>query len=127
MNLDQGDKIGRHSVCGFELGRLIGHGCDSGLNLFGIEPLIWWIPYLKAPTGRWRVVHNRLLALATSDFEPGDTLARWQNVYDRLHRGTITLLPPRDDRPIPNLEHTILHGGTLLTALVAVVCYHGLD
>src|SRR5262249_39363529 len=33
MNLDQGDKKGRHCDCGFEWGRLIGHGCDSGLDL----------------------------------------------------------------------------------------------
>jgi hypothetical protein len=95
--------------------------------LFGIELVIWWIPYLTAPSGRWRVVYNRLLSLATSDFEPGDTLARWQRVYDRLHRGTITLLPPRADRPVPNVEHTILHGWTLITALVTVVYYCGLD
>ena len=32
MNLDEGDKIGRHSDCGFEWGRLIGHGFDFGLD-----------------------------------------------------------------------------------------------
>jgi hypothetical protein len=79
---------------GFHLQALRVFGVVYYFVLFGIELLIWWIPYLAAPTGNWRVVYNRLLAFATSDFEPGDTLARWQGVYDRLHRGTITLLPP---------------------------------
>src|SRR5258708_7534410 len=30
--------------------------------LFAIELLIWWIPCLTVPTGRWRILYNRLLA-----------------------------------------------------------------
>jgi hypothetical protein len=106
---------------------LRGFGVVYYFVLFGIELLIWWIPYLTVPSGRWRVVYNRLLSFATSDFEPGDTLARWQGVYHRLHRGTITLLPARGDRPVPNLEHIILQFGTLVTALVTVFYYYRLD
>lgn len=91
--------------------------------LFAIELLIWWVPYLTTPSGRWRDVYNRLLAGATLDFEKGDGLARWQATYNRLHRGTITILPARGDRPVPNLEHTILHGWTLITAIVTAAGY----
>jgi hypothetical protein len=81
------------------------------------------VPYFTVPSGRWRTVYNRLLSVATSNFEPGDTLENWKAVYDRLHRGTITFLPARGDRPVPNLEHTILHAWTLLTAIVTLVGY----
>jgi hypothetical protein len=86
--------------------------------LFGIELLIWWVPYLTTLSGRSRVIYNYLLACATLDFEKGDPLARWQAAYNRLHRGTITFLPARSDRPVPNLEHVILHAWTLCTAIV---------
>ncbi len=91
--------------------------------LFGIELIIWWVPYLTTPSGRWRSLYNRLLALSTSNFAAGDTLAHWTNVYQRLHRDTLTWLPPRGDRPVPNLEHMILHGWTLVTAIVTLVAY----
>jgi hypothetical protein len=89
--------------------------------LFGIELLIWWVPYFTTPSGRGRDVYNRLLAFATLDFEKGDGLARWQATYDRLHRGTMTILPQRANRPVPNLEHMILHAWTLITAIVTAV------
>jgi hypothetical protein len=57
--------------------------------LFAIELLIWWVPYLTTPTGQWRQIYNRLLAVATSDFESGDVLARWQDIYHRLHRARL--------------------------------------
>jgi len=81
------------------------------------------VPYLTVPTGRWRSVYNRLLAFATSNFEKGDTLDHWTAIYQRLHRGTITFLPARSDRPVPNLEHTILHTWTLVTAIVTLAAY----
>jgi hypothetical protein len=111
----------------FHIPALMGFGVVYYFVLFGIELLIWWVPYLTTPTGRWRVVYNRLLAIATSDFQSGDTLARWQDVHSRLHRGTITLLPRREERPVPNLEHTILHLWTLITAIVTAVYYFGID
>jgi hypothetical protein len=112
---------------GWHIAALMGFGVVYYFVLFGIELLIWWVPYLTAPAGRWRVVYNRLLALATSDFQSGDTLAHWQDVHNRLHRGTITLLPRREERPVPNLEHTILHLWTLITAIVTAVYYCGID
>jgi hypothetical protein len=91
--------------------------------LFGIELLIWWVPYLTTLSGRGRAIYNFLLAGATLDFEKGDGLARWQAAYHRLHRGTITFLPVRGDRPVPNLEHVILHAWTLFTAIVTAAAY----
>lgn len=46
-----------------------------------------------------------------------------RDAYNRLHRGTIAILPARGDRPVPNLEHTILHVWTLVTALVTAKAY----
>ena len=93
--------------------------------LFAVELIIWWVPYLTIPTGRWRTFYNRLLSVATSHFEKGDTLDHWTSVFNRLHRGTITFLPLRGDRPVPNLEHTILHAWTLSTAVLTLVAYVG--
>lgn len=91
--------------------------------LFAAELTIWWIPYFTTPTGAWRRAYNRALALATSNFEPGDTLDHWVAIYNRLHRDTITFLPRCAGRPVPNLEHTILHAGTLVTALLTTTGY----
>jgi hypothetical protein len=108
---------------GFHLKGLMTFGVVYYFVLFAIELIIWWVPYFTVPSGRWRTVYNRLLSVATSNFEPGDTLENWKAVYDRLHRGTITFLPARGDRPVPNLEHTILHAWTLVTAIVTLVGY----
>jgi hypothetical protein len=50
-------------------------------------------------------------------------LNHWVAIYNRLHRGTITFLPARDNRPVPNLEHTILHAWTLVAALATALAY----
>ena len=63
--------------------------------LFGIELIVWWVPYFVEPKRGWRRTYNLLLAVGTSDFEPGDTLARWQTVFQRIHSRTLTLLPRR--------------------------------
>ncbi len=89
--------------------------------LFAMELIIWWIPYFITPIGRWRRLYNGLLAVATSHFDPGDTLDAWVATYDRLHRGTLGWLPDRKGRPVPNVEHTLLHAWTLVTALVTVI------
>jgi hypothetical protein len=89
--------------------------------LLAIELWIWWLPYFTVPTGRWRAVYNWVLALATSNFERADTLDHWTAIHQRLHRDTLTFLPPRENRPVPNLEHTILHALTLVTALITVL------
>jgi hypothetical protein len=91
--------------------------------LFAIELIIWWIPYFTVPAGKWRSVYNFLLACATSNFERGDTLAHWHGTYKRLQSRTITFLPFRADRPVPNLEHTILHVWTLFTAVITTIAW----
>ena len=91
--------------------------------LFAVEIVIWWIPYFTIPRRPWRQVYNRALALSTSDLEKGDTLDHWRAVYDRLHARTTTFLPRRSGRIVPNLEHFILHGWTLMTAIVTAIAY----
>jgi hypothetical protein len=108
---------------GFHIRPLMVLGVVYYFVLFAIELIIWWIPYLTVPSGNWRVIYNRLLGLATSNFEKGDTLDHWHETYSRIHRQTITILPRRGDRPVPNLEHTILHAWTLITAIVTAYAY----
>jgi hypothetical protein len=111
----------------FRIRTLMGVGVVYYFVLFAAELIIWWIPYFTVPSGRWRAVYNHLLSMATSNFEKGDTLTCWITIYQRLHRGTITLLPVRADRPVPNLEHTILHAWTLVTAIVTVVAWRAIS
>jgi hypothetical protein len=92
--------------------------------LFAIELIIWWVPYLMEPRGRWRALYNFALAAGTSDFQRGDTLDRWQETYRRLHAGTITILPRRESRVVPNVEHMLLHALTLITAVATAVDFH---
>jgi hypothetical protein len=108
---------------GFHLTGLMKFGVVYYFVLFAAELIIWWIPYLTVPTGRWRSAYNRALALATSNFAAGDTLNHWVAVHERLHGSTITFLPERQGRPVPNLEHTILHVGTLVTAVLTLLGY----
>ena len=108
---------------GFHIRGLMIYGVVYYYFLFAAELIIWWIPYLTVPSGRWRGIYNCLLACATSNFEKGDTLTHWCDIHKRLHRGTITFLPIRDDRPVPNLEHTILHAWTLITAVVTTAAW----
>lgn len=108
---------------GFHIAALEGFGVVYYLVLFLVELLMWWVPYLAAPAGRWRIIYSALLSLATFDFRSGDPLARWRDTFNRLHRGTTSVLPRRGDRPVPNLEHVILHLWTLITALVTAVVY----
>ncbi len=106
---------------GFQIHGLMTFGRVYYFVLFAIELIIWWVPYLCTTTGFARAVYNRLLGISTSDFSAGDTLDHWTVVYQRLHADTITLLPRRPDRPVPNLEHTILHALTLVTAVFTLV------
>jgi hypothetical protein len=108
---------------GFHVKALMTFGVAYYFVLFAIELLIWWVPYFVVPTGAWRTAYNRVLAVATSNFENGDTLDHWVVVYRRLHGGTFTFLPARAGRPVPNLEHTILHAATLVTAVLTLMAY----
>jgi len=63
------------------------------------EYLAWWKPYLFGATDKWK------------------------NIYNKIHKDTIILLPPIKDNPVPNLEHCILHVLTLLTFIVTVMYY----
>jgi hypothetical protein len=107
----------------FQIRPLMDFGVVYYFVLFAVELIIWWIPYLTMPTGGWRRIYNFMLALATSSFERDDALKHWNEVYNRIHRQTTTLLPSRGDRVVPNLEHTILHAWTLLTALLTLFTY----
>ena len=111
----------------FHLHGLMTFGVIYYFVLFAVELIIWWIPYFAFPQGRWRIVYNRLLSLATSNFAPGDTLSHWVTIHQRLHADTITLLPLRDQRPVPNLEHMILHFWTLVTAVTTLVEFRALN
>jgi hypothetical protein len=48
---------------------------------------------------------------------------KWKNIYNKIHKDTITILPPIKDNPIPNLEHCILHVLTLATFVVTIIYY----
>lgn len=102
---------------------LMGFGLVYYFVLFAFELIIWWIPYVSTPTGRWRRAYNVLLSAATSDFQAGDALDRWHDIYHRLHAPTITILPRREGRIVPNLEHTILHVWTALTSVVTAYAF----
>jgi hypothetical protein len=107
----------------FESRGLMLYGVVYYFVLLTIELVIWWIPYFSTPTGLWRRAYNRMLSVATSDFEKGDTLERWLVTYGRLHSETLTLLPPRRGRIVPNMEHMILHGLTMITAVATLGAY----
>lgn len=62
--------------------------------LFAIECATWWAPY----------------AFGASK--------HWQDVYTRVHSRTLNILPARDGRPRPNVEHLILMTLTVWAALV---------
>lgn len=68
--------------------------------LFAEELRVWWVPYFFRPT------------------------KSWQATYDRLHSQTIKVLPARGNNPVPNLEHTILHALTLITALTTLLLFY---
>jgi hypothetical protein len=110
---------------GFLLGShgLMLYGVIYYFVLLAIETIIWWIPYFSTPTGLWRRAYNYMLSVATSDFEKGDTLKRWLVTNGRLHGGTLTLLPLRRGHIVPNLEHMILHGLTMITAVATLGAY----
>ena len=107
----------------FHVKGLMIYGVIYYFVLFTIELVIWWVPYLTVPRGLWRRLCNYALALGTSDFASGDTLDRWYVTYERLHSKTIIVVPRRAGRVVPNLEHMLLHGLTLMTAVVTAFAF----
>ena len=71
--------------------------------LFGVECATWWAPYFLGPS------------------------PKWLELYNRIHRQTITILPRRENQPAPNLEHLILMALTLLTAISTLMAFRTLD
>lgn len=63
------------------------------------EYLNWWRHYFFGPT------------------------EAWLETYNRLFKSTVIVLPPIKNHPVPNLEHTILHSLTLLTAIFTYIAY----
>ena len=78
----------------FRIEPLIYYGVAYYFILFAVECATWWMPYLFGASDKWR------------------------EVYLRVHAGTIGILPRRDIRTAPNLEHLILMMLTLATAMV---------
>jgi hypothetical protein len=108
---------------GFHIRGLMMFGLVYYFFLFAVELIIWWVLYLTEPKGRWRVIYNRVLGAVMFNDPKGDAISRWHEIYNRLHRGTIKVLPPCGDRPVPNFEHTILHAWTLVTAIVTAIAF----
>jgi len=85
---------------------LIGASCwVLAFLLFG-EFMSWWPHYFWDTRTKW-----------------GKWGEKWHEVYDRTHKHTIKVLPPIGDRPVPNLEHCILHVLTLATFVVTLGYY----
>ena len=78
---------------------MIGIACFFlGFVLCG-EYLSWWKPYFFGATEKWK------------------------NIYNKIHKDTITILPPNKGNPVPNLEHSILHLLTLCTFIFTTIYY----
>ena len=108
---------------GFHVRSLMRFGVVYYPVLFAMELIIWWIPYVMEPRGRVRSAYNLLLSIATSNFGTSDALTDWLATYRRIHSGTVIILPKREGRIVPNLEHTILHIWTAITAIVTIVTF----
>jgi len=74
-------------------------GLLSLLVLLLGEIATWWIPYFFGGS------------------------PKWVEIYSRVHSRTITPLPRRGSNPVPNWEHLILMGLTLLTTIVSFAAY----
>jgi hypothetical protein len=83
----------------FGIRGLMWYGVVYYFVLFLEEIRVWWVPYFFGPNKAWR------------------------EAYDRIHARTIKVLPARGANPIPNLEHTILHTLTLVTAIATLAAF----
>jgi hypothetical protein len=77
-------------------------GLVCNFVILGGEIATWWIPYFFGPS------------------------PKWLELYSRIHRPTITVIPRRGSNPTPNLEHLILMCLTLLTTATSWVAYRSL-
>lgn len=78
---------------------LLNFGAAYYFVLFAVECATWWGPYFLGPSTRCR------------------------ELYERVHRPTLTLVPRRGSNPVPNLEHLILMALTLTTAIITWLTY----
>lgn len=69
-----------------------------GITLL-IEFFTWWYPYFWG-AGMW-----------------------WQEIYNKIHKHTIIMLPAIKNNPVPNLEHCILHTLTLITFVITLIYF----
>lgn len=63
------------------------------------EYVSWWHPYFFGPS------------------------VAWQQTYNRLFKQTIIVLPAIKNHPVPNLEHCILHGLTIVATTVTYIYF----
>ena len=80
----------------FQIDWIIYYGVAYYFILFAVECATWWMPYF----------------FGASD--------KWLEIYVRVHSTTVGLLPGRDRRTAPNLEHLILMALTVATAVVTL-------
>lgn len=77
-------------------------GVVCNFILLGGEIATWWVPYFFGPS------------------------PKWLEIYNQIHRQTITVIPRRGSNPVVNLEHLILMVLTLLTTVVTLLAYRSL-
>jgi hypothetical protein len=77
---------------------LMQSGVFGNFYILSGEFATWWIPYFFGPS------------------------PKWLEIYSRVQRSTIMVLPRRGTNPVPNLEHLILMvltGSAAVTSLLA--------
>jgi hypothetical protein len=71
---------------------LVAGGIELVIAALGIT--LWWLPYLTGHSVPWAA---------------RGTDGTWPQLHARVYASTVMILPNIDNRPRPNLEHTILH------------------
>ena len=74
-------------------------GIVCNFIILGGEIATWWIPYFFGAS------------------------PQWLEIYNKIHRQTITVIPRRGKNPVVNLEHLILMVLTLLTTVVTLIAF----
>ena len=88
-------------ILGFAFGYepLMRYGVAYYFILFAVECATWWLPYFVGAS------------------------PKWLEIYRRVHSTTLGVLPGRDARTAPNLEHLILMVITVASASVTLRQY----